>query len=78
MSGAAPARILLADSDLIAACRSALRGDPSPHPIAVAGLIRRPKSVERHRANLLDELGMRDSLALTRFAIRTGLIEPSR
>lgn len=35
-----------------------------------------PKTVERHRANLLEKLGMKDRLELTRFAIRTGLIEP--
>ncbi|HEU0257079.1 MAG TPA: response regulator transcription factor [Microbacteriaceae bacterium] len=34
------------------------------------------KTVERHRANILQKLGMRDRLDLTRFAIRTGLIEP--
>ncbi|MBK6440697.1 MAG: response regulator transcription factor [Actinomycetales bacterium] len=35
-----------------------------------------PKTVERHRANLLEKLGMRDRLELTRYAIRIGLIEP--
>ena len=35
-----------------------------------------PKTVERHRANLLDKLGMKDRLELTRYAIRIGLIEP--
>ncbi len=34
------------------------------------------KTVDRHRANILQKLGMRDRLELTRFAIRTGLIEP--
>jgi len=34
------------------------------------------KTVERHRANILAKLGMRDRLELTRFAIRTGLVEP--
>ncbi|MEV5985618.1 response regulator transcription factor [Streptomyces sp. NPDC052051] len=34
------------------------------------------KTVERHRANLLHKLGMRDRLDLTRYAIRAGLIEP--
>jgi DNA-binding NarL/FixJ family response regulator len=34
------------------------------------------KTVERHRANLLQKLGMRDRLELTRYAIRAGLIEP--
>ncbi len=106
-----------ADRDLIAACRSAIRGEPFLYPGAMARLIRNfvsnrtdeaptalltpreeeilkliaeghsgkeiadllvlsPKTVERHRANLLEKLGMRDRLELTRFAIRTGLIEP--
>ncbi|MER6444032.1 response regulator transcription factor [Streptomyces venezuelae] len=39
-------------------------------------LVISPKTVERHRANLLQKLGLRDRLALTRYAIRVGLIEP--
>ncbi|HCA84994.1 MAG TPA: DNA-binding response regulator [Streptomyces sp.] len=34
------------------------------------------KTVERHRANMLQKLGLRDRLELTRYAIRAGLIEP--
>jgi DNA-binding NarL/FixJ family response regulator len=34
------------------------------------------KTVDRHRSNVLQKLGMRDRLQLTRYAIRTGLIEP--
>jgi DNA-binding NarL/FixJ family response regulator len=34
------------------------------------------KTVERHRANLLQKLGLRDRLELTRYAIRVGIIEP--
>jgi DNA-binding NarL/FixJ family response regulator len=34
------------------------------------------KTVERHRANMLHKLGLRDRLDLTRYAIRAGLIEP--
>ena len=34
------------------------------------------KTVERHRANILERLGMRDRVELTRFAIRRGLVEP--
>lgn len=34
------------------------------------------KTVERHRANLLHKLGLKDRLELTRYAIRAGLIEP--
>ena len=35
-----------------------------------------PQTVERHRVNLLEKLGMKDRLELTRYAIRVGLIEP--
>jgi DNA-binding NarL/FixJ family response regulator len=34
------------------------------------------KTVERHRADILHRLGMRDRVDLTRYAIRRGLIEP--
>jgi DNA-binding NarL/FixJ family response regulator len=34
------------------------------------------KTVERHRANILEKLGMRDRVELTRYAIRQGLIQP--
>ncbi|MFD6493011.1 response regulator [Streptomyces sp. NPDC060188] len=34
------------------------------------------KTVHRHRANMLHKLGLRDRLELTRYAIRSGLIEP--
>jgi DNA-binding NarL/FixJ family response regulator len=34
------------------------------------------KTVERHRANILEKLGMRDRVDLTRYAIRHGLVEP--
>jgi DNA-binding NarL/FixJ family response regulator len=33
------------------------------------------KTVERHRANILEKLGMHDRVQLTRYAIRRGLIE---
>ena len=33
------------------------------------------KTVERHRANILEKLGMRDRVELTRYAIRNGLVE---
>jgi DNA-binding NarL/FixJ family response regulator len=36
----------------------------------------RAKTVERHRANVLGKLGMRDRVEVTRYAIRTGLVEP--
>jgi DNA-binding NarL/FixJ family response regulator len=35
-----------------------------------------PRTVERHRENILARLGMRDRVALTRWAIRHGLVEP--
>lgn len=107
----------VADRDLVAACRAALRGEPFLYPGAMETLIRdyltrgredeppslltpreeevlkliaeghsgkeiadllvlSPKTVERHRANLLEKLGMRDRLELTKYAIRVGLIEP--
>jgi DNA-binding NarL/FixJ family response regulator len=34
------------------------------------------KTVERHRSNILEKLGMRDRTELTRYAIRVGLVEP--
>ena len=34
------------------------------------------KTVERHRANVLAKLGLRDRVELTRYAIRSGLVEP--
>jgi DNA-binding NarL/FixJ family response regulator len=35
-----------------------------------------PRTVERHRANLLEKLGLQDRVEVTRYAIRRGLIEP--
>jgi len=34
------------------------------------------KTVDRHRANVLEKLGMRDRVELTRYAIRRGLVDP--
>ena len=34
------------------------------------------KTVERHRSNILEKLGGRDRVALTRYAIKRGLVEP--
>ena len=34
------------------------------------------KTVDRHRANILDKLGMHDRVELTRYAIRRGLVQP--
>ncbi|MFE9360439.1 response regulator [Streptomyces olivaceoviridis] len=109
----------VADRDLVAACRAAMRDEPFLYPGAVTALIRNyldrarrgeeapdqvltpreeevlklvaeghsskeiaellfisVKTVQRHRANLLQKLGLRDRLELTRYAIRVGLIEP--
>src|SRR6188768_2890311 len=41
-----------------------------------AELVISVKTVERHRQNILDKLGMRDRVELTRYAIRRGLIQP--
>ena len=34
------------------------------------------KTVDRHRANILEKLGLRDRVDMTRYAIRRGLVEP--
>ena len=106
----------VADRDLVAACRTAMRGEPFLYPPTVRTLMRAylddadgrlrsplspreeevtklvaeshsteqiaqlltisPKTVERHRENILAKLGMRDRIQLTRWAIRHGLVEP--
>ncbi|WP_121255373.1 response regulator [Nocardioides ferulae] len=109
----------VADEDLVAACRAAMRGEAFVYPGAMSALVRdyldrirrgervpgsvltaredevlkliaegssskeiaraltiSLKTVERHRANILAKLGMRDRTQLTRYAIRAGLIEP--
>jgi DNA-binding NarL/FixJ family response regulator len=107
----------VADRDLVAACRAAMRGEPFLSPPTVRALMRAyleddgdegnrqlltprelevvklvaeahtneqiaqllvisPRTVERHRENILSKLGMRDRVELTRWAIRHGLVEP--
>ena len=39
-------------------------------------LIISKKTVDRHRANILEKLGMRNRVELTRYAIKRGLVEP--
>jgi DNA-binding NarL/FixJ family response regulator len=34
------------------------------------------KTVDRHRENVLEKLGMRNRVELTRYAIRRGLVTP--
>ena len=106
-----------AHTDLVMACRAAMRGEPFLYPKGVAALIREyldrepdagrddplspretevvkliaegltsreigavlsisDKTVERHRANVLEKLGLKDRVALTRYAIRRGLVDP--
>jgi DNA-binding NarL/FixJ family response regulator len=107
-----------ADTDIVEACRAAMRGQSFLYPSAVhslicdlieradergddfdlltprelevlkliaeghtskeiaAMLVISVKTVDRHRTNMLEKLGMRDRVELTRYAIRRGLIEP--
>jgi DNA-binding NarL/FixJ family response regulator len=41
-----------------------------------ATLVISKKTVEHHRSHILEKLGMRDRVELTRYAIRRGLVEP--
>ena len=108
----------VADRDLIAACRAAIRGETFIYPSAVRSLLREhldraregdlpddiltpreqevvklvaegatsdeiatqlvisPRTVDRHRENALEKLGLRNRVDLTRYAIRRGLVEP--
>ena len=107
-----------ADTDIVDAVRSAMRGDSYLYPSAVTALVRdyverggrgeeefdvltprelevlkliaeantskeiadklfiSLKTVDRHRQNILEKLGMSDRVELTRYAIRRGLIQP--
>ena len=43
----------------------------------IAGLLHiAEKTVDRHRSNVFEKLGLKDRVALTRYAIRRGLVEP--
>jgi DNA-binding NarL/FixJ family response regulator len=43
----------------------------------IAGLLDiSPRTVERHRANILEKLELRDRVDVTRYAVKRGLIEP--
>lgn len=107
------------DRELVAACRSALRGDSFVYPAGLPTVVRdqlarahergeervtpispretevvklvaeghsskaiaeilsiSEKTVERHRSNIFEKLGLSDRVALTRYAIRQGLIDP--
>jgi DNA-binding NarL/FixJ family response regulator len=109
----------VADRDLVAAVRAAMRGEPFLYAGAERALVRdyvqaaragetlpedpltpreqqivkliaesntnrqiaelltiSEKTVETHRANILEKLGMRDRVELTRYAIRRGFVEP--
>ncbi|MBA2644032.1 MAG: response regulator transcription factor, partial [Solirubrobacterales bacterium] len=108
-----------AESDLVTACRAALRGEPFLYPNGVRALIRdylvrarrgdevseepltpretevvkliaeghtsreiagiliiSENTVDRHRANVLEKLGLRDRVALALYAVRRGLVDP--
>jgi DNA-binding NarL/FixJ family response regulator len=54
----------------------ALIADGHTGPDIAEMLVISPRTVERHRENLLTKLGLRNRIELTRYAIRTGLIEP--
>ncbi|WP_427893361.1 response regulator [Kribbella sp. GL6] len=67
-----PGQVLTAREDEVV--KLIAEGYPSRE---IAGLLTiSQKTVERHRANILQKLGMRDRTELTRYAIRAGLIEP--
>jgi DNA-binding NarL/FixJ family response regulator len=37
-----------------------------------------PRTVETHRAQIMERLNLHDVASLTRFAIRSGLVDPER
>jgi DNA-binding NarL/FixJ family response regulator len=50
------------------------RGDSSTAVAAALGIS--TKTIEVHRANLMNKLGLHDIASLVRYAIRTGMIDP--
>ena len=78
-------RILLADDHAVVrrGLRLVLEGVPDLEVIAegystrqiAEALVISEKTVDRHRANILEKLGMHDRVELTRYAIRRGLIQ---
>ena len=52
-----------------------LIGEGHSNKQIAAELVISEKTVERHRANILEKLGMHDRVELTRYAIRRGLVE---
>lgn len=68
-----PGRLLLSDRE--AEVLKLVAEGLSTREIAAA-LTLSARTVEHHRVNILQKLGMRDRTQLTRYAIRVGLIEP--
>jgi len=70
--GKPPANVLTAREDEV--LKLIAEGHPSK---SIANILTISlKTVEHHRANILQKLGMRDRTDLTRYAIKAGLVEP--
>ena len=73
-------RILVADDHpvVLRGLRMVLNAQPDLKVVAdeiAQMLVISKMTVERHRANILEKLGMRDRVELTRYAIRRGLVQ---
>ena len=55
--------------------REARRGELHEPRRSREALVISEKTVDRHRANILQKLGLHDRVELTRYAIRNGLVE---